>query len=95
MLETVIYFVSLAVVIAAAVVAAADRRIWLGPIGSALLCVVAIAAIAMFEHPPNPSLTVWLAAQACLCILSYTRWRRWVGRRDRREGDCAKSKEQC
>lgn len=77
-LPSVIYWIALLVIIIGAVIAACDREIWVGPLGSLLLLVIAVSAARGFEHPPREWITTMLAAMAAKSILGYLQWRRYL-----------------
>ena len=75
MLITTVYVAALTVILIAAIVAALDHDIWIGPVGSALLGGIAVFAVLGYEYRPRQWITGLLACLAMLVVLAYYRWR--------------------
>ena len=74
MIET-LYYLSLAVVIVAALVVALHSAIPGGFVGATALGGVAVFAMAGFDQPPPNWLVGFMASLAGTCVWALTRWR--------------------
>lgn len=87
MIET-LYYLSLAVVIVAALVVALHSAIPGGFVGATALGGVAVFAMAGFDQSPPNWLVGFMSSLALTCIWALTRWRMTLTRR--MLGDCTK-----